>query len=51
MKSKALKTAALPPTRVREDTLSKLRAEAERRETSVSALIREAVVNFLSKIK
>ena len=41
------KSIHLPPTRVREDLRDRLRDEAERKQTSVSALVREAIIQFL----
>lgn len=43
------KNVYLPPTRVREDLRDQLRSEADRKQTSVSALIRESIIKFLSK--
>ena len=49
MATNPTKSVYLPPTRVTEDLRDKLRAESERKQTSVSALIRESIIKFLSK--
>jgi hypothetical protein len=46
-KTKTTKSIHLPPTRVREDLRDRIRDEAERKQTSVSALVREAIIQFL----
>jgi len=51
MATKPTKSVYLPPVRVREDLRDQLRTEAERRQTGVTTLIREAIIDFLSPKK
>ncbi len=51
MSKTATKNVYLPPTRVAEKLRDQLREEADRKQTSVSALIREAIISFLSPKK
>ena len=48
MKDKPTKSVYLPPTRVREDLRDQLRELAEEKQTSVSALVRDAIIQYLS---
>jgi predicted transcriptional regulator len=45
------KNVYLPPTRVQESLREKLRQVAESRQTSVSALIREAIIYWFANKK
>lgn len=48
---KTTKNVYLPPTRVNEDLKKQLQTEADRKQTSVSQLIREAIIIFLGRPK